>query len=192
MTFIACFDVATTTGCCDGRVGDKPRYWNWDLRDGGEGRPQRLLHLWNFLGAYLIENKVDRVFVEAPLNIGVMASMNRKDDDTGEYSKFKGVSDEVLQFLRGGIAIVELAAAAHQIPVDWWPVQSARKAVIGRATFPRHTAKREVMKYVRLLGYEPDDDNTADAIVGWLYESALLNPRTALHTTPLFGAAGAR
>lgn len=185
--FIVCFDAATTTGCCDGLVGGKPRYWSWDLRDAGEGRPQRLLYLWNFLGAYFTEHRVDRVFIEAPLNIGVMSAMNKKDE-LGEFSKFQGVSDEVLQFLRSTIAVVELSAAAHEIPVEWWEVQRARKAVMGRGTFPRGTAKKEVMKFCRtMLGLDPEDDNQADAIIGWLYQSALLNPRTALLTTPLFG-----
>jgi Holliday junction resolvasome RuvABC endonuclease subunit len=178
LPFIVCFDLATTTGCCDGIVGTIPRYWNWDLRDAGEGRPARLLHLWNFLGAYLTEYRVDRVFYEAPMPIAVMTQI--------------GATDDVVQFLRGAIGVVELAAAAHDVPIASWRVQEARQAVIGRGRFQRGTAKKEVMKYVRLIGHEPDDDNTADAIVGWLYESAILNPGTAHASTPLFGGARAR
>jgi hypothetical protein len=181
--FIACFDLATTTGCCDGPVGGRPRFWQWDLRDGGEARPARLLHLWNFLGSYLTEQRVDRLFYEAPVPLAAMMEIG-SDEDT-------------IQFLRSTIAVLELAAAAHEIPVASWPVQSARKSVCGRATFPTErnprtgkkegTAKREVMRYVRLLGHEPESDNEADAIVGWYYECSLLNPRVAMATTPLFG-----
>lgn len=170
--FIACFDLATTTGCCDGPVGGQPRHWDWDLRDGGEGRPQRLLCLWNFLGNYLTQTRVDRLYYEAPMPLAVMMQI--------------GADESTIQLLRSLVGLVELAAAAHQIPVESWSVQAARKAVTGYATFPKGTAKREVMKYVRTLGHEPESDNEADAIIGWHYESALLNPRTALATTPMF------
>lgn len=176
--FIACFDVATICGCCDGFVGGRPRYWNWHTADAGPGRPQRLLYLWNFVNAYLTEAepRVERIFVEAPMPIAVMVQI--------------GAQDDTVQFLRAAVGVIELAAAAHEIPVEWWNVQAARQAVCGRRTYPKGTAKREVMKIVRTLGHEPDDDNTADAIVGWYYESALLNPRMALATAPLFQERG--
>jgi|SRR6267142_2534289 len=177
--FIACFDSATAVGVCDGTVGAaKPRMITWDLREGGESRPARLLHLSRHLGAYYRENRVDFAFVEAPLPIAVMMDI--------------GASDETVQMLRGVVAIIETVSARANVPIAWWRVQEARKAVTGRSTFPRGTAKREVMKHLRMLGHEPEDDNQADALVGWLYQSALLNPRLAHLTTPLFGAAHAR
>lgn len=171
--FITCFDAATSTGCCDGIVGGEPRYWSWHLQDAGKGRPQRLLYLWNFLGAYFTENRIDRAFIEAPVRLAAMMEI--------------GTSDDTLQFLRSIIGVIELACAAHEIPVGFWTPIEARKAVIGRGTFPRGMAKKEVMKFCRMLKHDPEDDNAADALIGWYYESALLNPRTALHTTPLFG-----
>lgn len=177
--FIACFDVATSVGCADGRVGAaKPRYWTWELRDGGDTRGARFLQLWNFLGAYFIETKVDRVYHEAPLPIAVMAEI--------------GATDDTVQLLRGVAAIIELAAAAHEIPCGSWKVQEARQAVTGQGRYKRGEAKAAVMRYCRLLGLEPENDNEGDAIVGWYYESSLLNPRTALLTTPLFGGSRVR
>jgi len=171
--FVACFDVATTVGCCDGVVGGKPRYWSWDLRDGGDTQAQRFLQLWNFLGAYLVENRVERMFYEAPIPVAVMLDI--------------GSNEDTLNFLRGVAAVIQLAAAAHEIPCGSWGIQEARKAVTGHATFKSEkvngkkvsTAKREIMSHCRLLGHEPDDDNQADAIVGWYYECSLLNPRIA-------------
>jgi len=184
--FVSCFDVATQVGCCDGPVGGKARYWSWDLRDGGETQAQRFLQLWNFLGAYLVENRVDRMFYEAPVPVAVMLNI-KEDDETGRSRIVARTSEDTLNFLRGVAAVIQLAAAAHEIPCDSWGVQEARKAVLGRATFPSErvngkkvsTAKREVMKGCRLLGHEPDNDNEADAIVGWHFECALLNPRLA-------------
>jgi len=143
------------------------------LKDGGDSRPERLLYFWNYLGAYLTETRVDMIFHEAPLNIAVMSQI--------------GATDDVVQMLRSLIGVLELAAAAHQIPIKSWRVQEARQAVLGRGRFKRGESKKEVMKYVRMLGFEPDDDNVADGIVGWLHQSALLNPRTAHLSAPLFG-----
>lgn len=177
--FIACFDSATAVGACDGVVGcAKPRCWTWDLRKGGKERPQRLLHLSRELGAYYRANRVDLAYVEAPLPIAVMMNI--------------GSNDETVQMLRGVVAIIETVSARAGVPIAWWDVQAARQAVTGRRTYPKGTAKIEVMKHCRMLGYTPADENQADALVGFLYQSALLNPRLAHLTTPLFGAAHAR
>jgi len=53
----------------------------------------------------------------------------------------------------------------------------------GRFSFE---AKRGVMRGCRLLGYFPAGDDEADALVGFLYQSALLNPRWAALQGPLF------
>lgn len=171
--FLACFDAATSVGVCDGRVGGKARTWTWDLRKAGIGRAQRLLYLSNFVNGYFNTNKVDFAFIEAPLPISVMMEI--------------GSSDETVQMLRGIVAIIEVCAARALVPVAWWNVQDARKAVTGVARFKRGEAKGSVLKYVRMLGYEPADDNQADALVGWLHESTKLNPRLAALNTPLFG-----
>jgi Holliday junction resolvasome RuvABC endonuclease subunit len=169
--YIACFDAATSVGACDGPVGGRPRMVTWDLRRF-EGRPQRLLALSDHLDAYFRATPVDYAFVEAPLAIAVMMEI--------------GATTETVQLLRGIVAVIEVCAARARVPVGWWSVQEARKAVTGRATWPRGTAKTEVMKYCRMLGYDPSDDNQADALIGWLFESARLNPRIAHLTAPLF------
>ena len=112
------------------------------------------------------------MFVEAPLPIAVLVEIGARDD--------------TVQMLRGAVAAIEICAARARVPVAWWKTQEARRAVTGRATFPRGTAKTEVAKYARMLGYAPADEHQADALVGWLYESALLNPRLAAINTPLF------
>jgi cytochrome c-type biogenesis protein CcmH/NrfG len=59
---------------------------------------------------------------------------------------------------------------------------------MGRGRFKRGEAKKAVMAFCRMLRYAPNNDNEADAIIGFLYQSALLNPRTAHLSTPLFAA----
>jgi hypothetical protein len=51
----------------------------------------------------------------------------------------------------------------------------------------RAKAKPLVMDQCRKMGWEIEDDNEADALATWSYMCALLNPRLAITTTPLFG-----
>jgi Holliday junction resolvasome RuvABC endonuclease subunit len=148
--------------------------WTWDLSKVKGGRPQKLLHLATVTAKYFRENRVDYAFCEAPLNIAVMRDI--------------GATDETVQMLRSIIAIIELCCAYADIPVSMWDVQAARRAVTGRGTYPRGTAKAEIMRYCKMLGYAPEGDDQCDALIGWLAMSANLNPRLQAALTPLFGA----
>lgn len=177
-TFISCFDTATTVGVCDGLLNGKPRMWSWDLRLAGPSRPDRLFMLSEHMAAYFRQNKVDYVFYEHPLALAVLMEI--------------GASEETIQLLRGVVTVIEVEASRANVPVGSWRVQEARKAVTGHATFTKGKAKSEVLKYCQMLGYKPDGDDQADALVGWLYECSRLNPRMQAALTPLFGGGHAR
>lgn len=112
------------------------------------------------------------------MNVGVMARV--------------GSSEDVVAMLRGSIGVLEAAASAAGIEnIGSFSVQDARQHLTGFRTFPKvkgkSVAKEAVMKAVKTLGIDVQGHDQADAACGWLYCSALANPRLAHLDTPLFG-----
>lgn len=170
--FITALDLATKTGACFGPAGaSKPILETWNLSVAKE-RPDRLVLLDSMLERHFADHRPVMLFYEAPLPMAVMMQI--------------GASDETIQMLRSLIAVTEQACARNGVKVASWQVQQARHAVMGKGRFKRGEAKKAVLAFCRMLRYEPQNDNEADALIGWLYESAILNPRTAHLTTPLF------
>lgn len=126
----------------------------------GRNRPEMLVELEDELDRHFATHKVDLAYYEGPLAVSVLMAI--------------GSREETVALLRSGIAILEAKCARLRIPVDKWPVQVARKAVIGRGRFSRGTAKRQVATFCRMLGYWPADEHQADALIGFLYESSVL------------------
>lgn len=173
MTLIAAFDLASATGCADGRVGDqKPRLWSWYLTDAGGERPARLALLRRFCDKYFEEFKPDKVAYELPMSIAVISGMMAK-------GKFL-TSENVLATLRGAIGVLECCAAHAGIThIEGINVNDARKHFCGRRTFPKGTGKEEVAKVCRSLGYNAESDNESDAAAIWSLMCAKDNPRIA-------------
>jgi len=170
--YITALDLATKTGACHGLAGaSRPVLETWDLSAVKE-RPNRLVLLDEMLERHIADFKPSLIFYEAPLPIAVLVQI--------------GCGDDTIQMLRSLVGAVEMACARNGIPVGSWAVQKARHSVIGQGRFKRGEAKKAVVTFCRMLGYKPANDNEADALIGFLYESALLNPKTAHHTTPLF------
>lgn len=176
---VAAFDLATATGVCDGAVGaHPPRLFSWYLRDGGDSRPDRLLELRSFLVRYFAQEPCDAVVYEAPMHLAIMARI--------------GAQEETVAFLRGSIGVLEMTCAEFKKDVVGVNVQDARQSVLGwRANKSNQKTKRRVMDEVKQLGVLAENDNEADAYVVWAYACNRLNPRLAMHYTPLFqGKAG--
>jgi hypothetical protein len=66
-------------------------------------------------------------------------------------------------------------------------VPDIRQHFIHHRTLPRVQAKRAVAQTCALLGWAAQDSNCADALALWSYASAMLDPKSALLVTPLFG-----
>jgi Holliday junction resolvasome RuvABC endonuclease subunit len=170
--YITALDLATKTGVCHGPAGSpRPLLETWSLAAASE-RPNRLVLLDEMLERHIADFKPAAIYYEAPLPIAVLIQI--------------GARDQTIQMLRSLVAVAEQACARNGVKVGSWQVQAARHAVMGRGRFKRGEAKKHVMAFCRMLNYMPANDNEADALVGWLYQSALLNPRTAHLTTPLF------
>ena len=171
---ILALDVANSIGFCLGRVGtSEPLIGSINLRDVGTARPRRLLYLAKALASMFARYAIDQVYYEAPMAIAVAARV--------------GATEETMLLLRGAIGVVECEAARAGIEdIDSFTVQEVRKHLLGAGRLPKGTGKKAVMDMVATLGYKVKDDNEADAVAGWLYCSALVDPRRAHLVTPLF------
>lgn len=173
--FISCFDISSVVGVAYGRAGGRASLESWDLRAAKE-RPNRLVLFDEMIERHFLDHRPDLVFHEKPLPLAVMLAI--------------GANEGTVQMLRSLVGTLEQACARHQIPVAAWEVQRARQAVLGRGRWPRGQAKAGVMAGIKLLGYRPATDHEADAVCGFLYQSAMLNPRWAAVQGPLFARAG--
>jgi hypothetical protein len=180
---IAAFDLATSTGICWGRVGDRrPTLATWNTREGGKTRPARFLWFFNHCHDFFDEQQVDQLWYEAPLAVNVMNKI--------------GTADETITMLRGLIAILELTAIRFGMKPDQihaFEVQDAREHLTGKRRHGRSAdgkslAKQAVMDVCRMLRVDVADDNQADAYCGWSYACGLANPRIAHLVTPLFAS----
>lgn len=170
---IAAFDLATKTGVCWGKPGDKPFLATWNLWEAGSFRPARLSHLWSLLCEFFEDERPDCVRYEAPMNLAGMGKA--------------GASEEVILLLRGAIGVLEAAAFRAGInDIDSFTVFAARKHLTGQATWKAKQGKAEVMRVAKMLGVECANDNEGDAYAGWSYACGLANPRLAIAVTPLF------
>ena len=178
-TIVLALDIATITGCCDGKVGGTPRIWSWHLKDGGESRPDRFLHLAKLLRRYFQTQPCSAVVYESPMPIGMIAS---------KTDKRVMMSEANVAFARGAIGVVEMTCAEFGKPVEGVSVMDARQSVLGWRTNRDKSIKTKdrVMRDVRALGYHADGDNESDSVVIWRYCCNRLNPRLAIAQTPLF------
>jgi Holliday junction resolvasome RuvABC endonuclease subunit len=78
------------------------------------------------------------------------------------------------------------AAARAHARVTLVAISTVRKNFIGHGRLPGREAKAAVQARCRQLGWDFDDDNHADALAVWAYGMALLYPKWAPQTEPLF------
>jgi hypothetical protein len=182
---VAAFDIATLTGCADGRSGGRPRSWSWDLASAGKARPARFALLRDYADRYMVEHKPDCVFYEKGLPIAALFAQVNK---FGLNAAFRmGATDETIGFLRGAIGIIEASAAKARIPyIEGIDVQSARRFLTGQGKFPKGEGKDIVFDFCRRLGWNPANTDESDAMAIWATGCGQMSPAAAAMTTPLF------
>lgn len=150
---VLCLDLARKLGWCVGIPGARPHYGTVELRGATHGAVYASLVDW--LEDAIRLHRPAEIIAEAPLVRGDHAGM-----DAGRLAL-------------GMIAHLELVAHDHSIRLLEEHVSRTRKHVIGRGNFARGTAKSEVMAWCRANGFDPGDDNAADAIVLWKHVEQL-------------------
>lgn len=165
-------DVATRTGWCAGRPGEKPEYGSKRLAPE-EAPPVAIVAHSQIFTCELIETYRPNVIIaESPVYSG------------GMRGKTNYKTTRLLQCLPWMMA----ATAYHEKVFDYREMSQAaiRSFILGRKP-TTGKAKEEIMQAMRDLGFHPQDDNASDAIAGWLYACNVIAPEVnPAHTTPLF------
>lgn len=152
-------DLARKLGWCAGAPGARPHFGTVELRGHSHGA----------VYAALVDWLEDAIRLHAPAEIVAEAPLVRGDHagmDAGRLAL-------------GMIAHLELVAHDHGIRLLEEHVSRTRKAVIGRGNFAKGTAKTEVMAWCRAQGFDPPDDNAADAICLWKHVEQIRAGRAA-------------
>lgn len=146
---VLALDLATRAGWACGRQGERPAYGTILL--AGQERPARYAALLDWLDDAATIHKPQRIVAEAPMVTG----------------DFRGRDAALLAL--GFMAHLEMWAWDRSLPLELVAAGTARKAVLGRGTFARGTAKSVVLDWARREGFDPRDDNAADSLLLWSY-----------------------
>lgn len=181
---ILALDVATQTGWAFGNIRTN-RPSSGSVRFGGKNAElgARLSDCRAWLADFIAVNPKTRLLVfEAPVAQSFFG---------------KHTSMQATRLLIGLVSIVEEYATTHNrndptksIDVREARVSDVRAHFLGSNRLKRDEAKRATQQKCRLLGWNPIDDNAADALALWSYQLAILFPENALRSTPLFQKIG--
>ncbi len=172
LPLILALDVAGTTGCAEGRPGEKPRTWKWRLGGDGSTRPERLFKLLTLLSEHLVVSKPKIIVIEAPINVRGM---------------------DTLLFLVGAVGVCEAVARGRGVYDQMHAnVQDVRGYFIQRRNFPspkrggeKDAGKKLVMQRCQDLGWNPQGYDESDAAAAWAWACHKRYPRHAPHVEPL-------
>lgn len=158
-------DLATTMGFCEGipGTGENPTSGTIRLAPAGSSPAAIFGGLLDFLATRMTAFRYRLVVYEAPMDPRHMKT-----------------NINTARILLGMPAIVE--AVAHQTghhSIREASVNDVRKHLLGyiprRAKGERDGGqKAPVIAHLRESGYDPQDDNEADAIAGWIYAASLI------------------
>lgn len=166
LPLILALDVASTTGCAEGRPGEKPRTWKWRLGGEGATRPERLFSLLCHLSEHLAVSKPRTIVIEAPMSL-------------------RGADTMMLLF--GAVGVCEAVARGRDVnDVLLANVQTVRRYFVDRARFKQtNDGKKAVMEKCQALGWNPQGFDEADAAAVWAWACHTRYPRHAQHVEPL-------
>lgn len=144
-------DLATVTGWCEGELGQRPTYGSVRLRGSSFGA--RFAALVDFVQL--------RLESPAPPDQVVFESPVPNTSDKG------GINQGRLGI--GYASMIEYACYRLSVSCFESSVSRSRKKVTGRGGGfgSRDGAKRHVVEWCRANGFDPHDDNAADAIILW-------------------------
>lgn len=158
-------DLATRTGFCSGRRGDKcPRSGSVLLKKPGEHRRIATSNLMAWLEHEFSTNGLPALIAtEAPLRLAGFKNQSNSEANVRFQHELQGV--------------VGLVSWRYSLPIPVEAnVDSIRKLFMGYArTGRREDTKAAVIRRAQMLGLMPKDstdDNRADSIAGWEFVCA--------------------
>jgi len=168
-------DIATVTGFALGKVGETPRARSIRFAPLGADSNALFCGCFEWFGELLEKGPLpDILAIEELL----------------PPTARKGMTSTSAQHRLAGLHGVIRAMARHAaIPeIVGVNVGDVRAHFIQARGMRRDEAKRAVIATCGMLGWEAADNNCADALALWSYISGLINPVSALQTTPLFSS----
>jgi hypothetical protein len=170
VTDILALDIATTTGWARGKLGEQPISGSITFRKNNPAQPfgDALEH---FRGLLQAKPRPDLVMIERML----------------PPSAFQGATGFKTFLLLAGLRGVVFSVVDRLgVELGEANVGDVRQHFISDRMAGRERAKRETVQRCRALGWQPADDNAADALAVWSYACALIDPVQALKIVPLF------
>lgn len=171
MTIVAGLDLATKTGIAVGPLGGRPELWTLDLKSKGEAKfhATRLMQIQGLAHRLITEHGVAHIAIEKPF----VAAHNNWETTLLTI----GLTANVLSW-----------AERKGIPVDIYPPQTVAKHFIGSGRMKRAEKKAAILAECRARGWEPGDDNQADAAAVWDLACTRLSGAHTAGAGPLFRA----
>lgn len=183
MARVCFFDCASRlTGVAYGDAGSVPQALVWDHgADASRGR--RLGRLITEASRFLKDYQPEAVGIEAPANLQFAAQK----------------STQAVLALVGAAMVVEAVCDLRGVHnVRLVDVQKVRAHFVNQRTFrksfdpvdrrvitSREMAKSAVLNMCRMRGWSPKSDDEGDAMAGWSWTCAQLDPRLGALATPL-------
>lgn len=148
---VLALDPGKTVGVCWGRVGELPKFDQWDLpfdKKAGNVTAETYTHFEFELEEFLDRHLPDEVIIEAPWASGVIRDFN------------------TLRLNSGLAAIAEMVCHKRRHFMSETSVSTARKLVAG----PK-AKKGDTKPALQLRGFEPRNGHQADAGAVWLHRA---------------------
>jgi len=146
---ILALDAATNTGVAIGSAGDVPIFQT--LRFAGSDpdaeHEQSFAAALRWIAQLLQVNRPDFIYIEAPLSPGISGATN---------------ANTTLRLI-GLWATLSAASIVKGVPYRKAKVGQVRKGFLGHGNLPGAEAKRRVQVVCELLGWDPRNNNEADA-----------------------------
>lgn len=160
---VLAFDIAQNTGVAVGDAGGTPEYWSVFLGESHEARLSKALHMTaNLIGKYkpdliAIENVVGRK--KTPhINVKIIGCVEGVAHDRG---------------------VKKLLIEVKQVRTYFLGFNPTVKQFVGlKESEARKQIKQTVIAACKLRGWNPKDDDSADALAIWEFACAKHSPRT--------------
>lgn len=167
---ILALDLARRMGWSYGTPGTLPRHGSVTLGPPGSDIDTIGAAFVRWLTDFKKLNPVDVLYVEAPVSASHMAGKTNATTLLNLYGLY------ALSVVIGKMAGIGKRRIAS--------VQHVRKHFLGTAR--PADKKKAVIARCRQLGWQPEDDNAADALALWDFACAVEAPGVAIATAPLF------
>jgi hypothetical protein len=168
---VLALDLATTTGWAHGAPGSIPQFGHLRFSKPGSSRAVTYRGFRNWLDEKWggRDDIPDVIVYESPAVPSIMAGKTNIET----IKVLVGLAEHLEEWAHGKTDLREARVADVRVHFVGSNMKSA-------------FAKQKTYEQCRMLGWEVENFDQADACALWDYQCAWLNPRLAAHSTPLF------